>query len=163
MCDIIANHIMNTKLICCLLATIFLSCQYGRCTTIYIKPYESTSCGFGELTGDPCVIWTGYSPTIDSTAPSTTLVFTPGTYGIQIPIHVSVMSNFTMIGDPGAHIVCQIVCQSDNIRAFTLDTIGPYVKLFVLMNCSFSYNHVFFTEKCSRVGLLNCKSCGHFI
>ena len=117
---------MNTKWLSCLLG-VLLSCHMygGNCYTIYIKPSENASCGFGELTGDPCYTWNGSSPTI--VAPSTTLVFTSGYYTIRSPILVSSMTNFTMTGDPNARISCSY--RSLYGTAFTLSNISDYVRI----------------------------------
>lgn len=124
----------------------------GKCHTIYIKPSEAASCGFGELTGDPCYTWNGSSPTI--VTPSTTLVFTSGYYIIRSPITVSSMINFTVTGDPHARISCSyrslygtafMLSNIENIRISNLqfnDCVGNQlstVQSFLLINCSLSH------------------------
>ncbi len=149
----IGDGIMNIKLSC--LLGVLLSCHiiiYGNCHTIYIKSSEDASCGSGELTGDPCYIWNGSSPTI--VAPSTTLVFTSGYYIIQSPINVSSMTNFTVTGDPCARISCLYrslygtaftLSNIENVRISNLqfyDCVGNQlsgVESFLLINCSLSH------------------------
>lgn len=147
--------VMNIKLSCQVLLGILLSCHMyagGKCHTIYIKPSEDASCGFSEVTGDPCYTWTGTSPTI--VAPSTTLVFTSGFYVIQSPIVVSSMTNFTITGDPGARIACYYrisygtaftLSNIENVRISNLqfnDCVGNQlsrVQSFLLINCTLSH------------------------
>ena len=115
---------MNIKPLCCLLLVGVLLCSYGNGHTIYIRPSADASCGFSEVSGDPCFTWAGISPTL--VPPSTTLVFTSGYYTVQSSITVSSMTNFSMIGEPSARIGCTY--RSSYGTAFTLSNIN-YVSI----------------------------------